>query len=142
MVKGNRRELERLLGRHFDDEASTLRGACEVHAMGVPTVAVTRGREGAVAVKGNSRHVQAWRGQAPRVRAVSAVGSGDAFLAAAVLTLDKGGSLEDALRMGVASGSATVLNPGTELCRNEDVERLLQRVKVQRLESVPVLSPA
>src|SRR5581483_4092714 len=109
MVKGNRRELERLLGRHFDDEASTLQGACQVHAMGVPTVAVTRGREGAVAVEGNLRHPQAWRGQAPRVRAISAVGSGDAFLAAAVLTLDKGGSLEDALRLGVASGSATVL---------------------------------
>lgn len=141
LVKANRRELERLLGRHFDDEASTLQGACEVHAMGVPTVAVTRGREGAVAIESGSP-LKAWRGQAPRIKAVSAVGSGDSFLGAAVLTLEQGGSLEEALRMGVASGSATVLNPGTELCRRDDVDKLLTKVKVQRMESPAVLSPA
>ena len=50
MVKGNRRELERLLGRHLDDETSTLTAAKEIQATGVPDVLVTRGREGAVAV--------------------------------------------------------------------------------------------
>ncbi len=133
MVKANRRELERLLGRHFDDEQSTLTGAREVQAMGVPTVVVTRGREGAVAVC-REGEAFAWSGHAPRVRAVSAVGSGDAFLGAVVFTLSNGGGLEEALRLGVASGTAAVLNPGTELCARKDVDRLLSRVKVQRIE--------
>ncbi|HET8944305.1 MAG TPA: hexose kinase, partial [Dehalococcoidia bacterium] len=46
MVKGNRRELERLLGRHLDDEASTLQAAMQVHDRGIHSVVVTRGREG------------------------------------------------------------------------------------------------
>jgi len=50
MLKGNRRELERLLGRHLDDEESTLDGARQVHDAGVNQVVVTRGREGSLAV--------------------------------------------------------------------------------------------
>lgn len=131
MLKGNRRELERLLGRHLDDEESTLQGAREVQARGVRQVVVTRGREGAVAVNGE----RCWRGIAPRVRAVSAVGSGDAFLAGVVLALSRGGGIEDALALGVAAGTAAVLNPGTELCRRREVDILLPRVKVQPIAS-------
>lgn len=130
MLKGNRRELERLLGRHLDDEESTLRGARQVLDSGVNQVVVTRGREGAVAVA-DSEYL---RGVAPRVRAVSAVGSGDAFLAGVVLTLSKGGSMTEALRLGIASGTASVLFPGTELCRRREVDILIPRVRVQPIE--------
>jgi 1-phosphofructokinase family hexose kinase len=133
IVKGNRRELERLLGRHLDDETSTLRAAREVHDSGVSCVVVTRGREGAVA----STDDEYLRGVAPRVRAVSAVGSGDAFLAGVVLTLSRGGAMEDALRLGIAAGTASVLNPGTELCHRREVDILIPRVRVQ-----PVASPS
>ncbi|HEU4760497.1 MAG TPA: 1-phosphofructokinase [Dehalococcoidia bacterium] len=131
MVKGNRRELERLLDRHLDDERSTLAAAADVHAGGIAKVVVTRGREGAVAI-GNHYSL---RGVAPRVRAVSAVGSGDAFLAGIVLTLSRGGALEEALRLGIAAGTASVLNPGTELCHRREVDILLPRVRVQPIES-------
>ncbi len=131
MVKGNRRELERLLSRHLDDEVSTLDGAREVQNQGVRQVVVTRGREGAVAVTSE----RSYRGIAPRVRAVSAVGSGDAFLAGVVLTLSRGGSMEEALRLGIAAGTASVLNPGTELCHRREVDILAPRVKVQPVAS-------
>jgi fructose-1-phosphate kinase PfkB-like protein len=130
MLKGNRRELERLLGRHLDDEKSTLNGARQVHDSGVNQVVVTRGREGALAVADS----QFLRGVAPRVRAVSAVGSGDAFLAGVVLTLSKGGDMKEALRLGIASGTASVLFPGTELCRRREVDILMPRVRVQPIE--------
>jgi 1-phosphofructokinase family hexose kinase len=131
IVKGNRRELERLLGRHLDDEESTLEGAREVQARGVRQVLVTRGREGAVAVNGE----RSWRGIAPRVRAVSAVGSGDAFLAGVVLTLSRGGGMEEALTLGIAAGTACVLNPGTELCHRREVDILMPRVRIQPVAS-------
>jgi 6-phosphofructokinase 2 len=76
-----------------------------------------------------------FRGIAPRVRAVSAVGSGDAFLAGVVLTLSRGGAMEDALRLGIAAGTASVLNPGTELCHRREVDILAPRVKVQPIAS-------
>jgi 1-phosphofructokinase len=127
IVKGNRRELERLLGRHLDDETSTLEAAREVKDSGVSCVVVTRGREGAVATTDS----ELLRGVAPRVRAVSAVGSGDAFLAGVVLTLSRGGDIQDALRLGIAAGTASVLNPGTELCHRREVDILIPRVRVQ-----------
>lgn len=127
MLKGNRRELERLLGRHLDDENSTVQAALQVHQRGIRSVLVTRGREGAIASTGD----MLFRGVAPRVRAVSAVGSGDAFLAGVILTLSRGGSIQDALRLGIAAGTATVLNPGTELCHRREVDILIPRVKVQ-----------
>ena len=136
MVKGNRRELERLLGRRLGDERSTLEAAEVLRGMGVRMAVVTRGREGAVAVSDEG----SWRSVAPRVRAVSAVGSGDGFLAGTVLSLSRGDNMEDALRLGVAAGTACVLTPGTELCRRREVDILQPRVKVQRIEPQPALA--
>jgi 6-phosphofructokinase 2 len=44
--------------------------------------------------------------------------------------------MEDALRLGIAAGTACVLNPGTELCHRREVDILAPRVKVQ-----PIASP-
>lgn len=138
IVKGNRRELERLLNRHLDDEASTLEAARQVHKTGVQTVVVTRGREGAVAIYNHKK----LRGVAPRVRAVSAIGSGDAFLAGVVFTLSQGGAMDDAMRLGIAAGTAAVLTPGTAPCRRREVDILLPRVKVQPITSEKAASRA
>jgi 1-phosphofructokinase len=131
IVKGNRRELERLLDQHLDDEESSLAAAKEVYARGVPLVLVTRGKHGAIAV-GEKKY----RGIAPRVRAVSAVGSGDALLAGVVLTLSRGGTLEDALCLGIACGTAAVLTPGTELCHRREVDILRSRIRVEKIDSL------
>jgi 6-phosphofructokinase 2 len=136
MVKGNRRELERLLNRPLGDEESTLGAAVTLHGESIRMAVITRGREGAVAVTDEG----SWRGVAPKVRAVSAVGSGDAFLAGVVLSLSRGLSMEEALRAGVAAGTACVLTPGTELCHRREVDILRPRVKVQRIEAQPALA--
>jgi 6-phosphofructokinase 2 len=65
------------------------------------------------------------------VRAVSAVGSGDAFVAGVVLMLSRGNPMDDALRMGIAAGTAAVLTPGTELCHRREVDILYPRVRVE-----------
>src|SRR4030065_306803 len=80
--------------------------------MTIRTAVVTRGREGAVAESDEG----SWRSLAPRVRAVSAVGSGDAFLAGVVHSLSRGGSMEEALRLGGVGGRAAGLPPGPAPC--------------------------
>lgn len=131
ILKGNRRELERLIGSPLTDEGSTVEAARKLHDGGIPLVLVTRGKQGAIGV-GET----AVRGIAPKVRAISAVGSGDAFLAGVVLTLSRGGSLEEAMRLGIASGTAAVLTPGTELCHRREVDILLPRVGVEPIETL------
>jgi 6-phosphofructokinase 2 len=41
----------------------------------------------------------------------------------------------DAFRMAVAAGSAAVMSPGTELCREADVKRLLPQVRISEIEA-------
>ena len=48
------------------------------------------------------------------------------MVGAIVFALEKGWSLTEAVRYGVAAGTATIMTPGTELCYAGDVERLLR----------------
>jgi 6-phosphofructokinase 2 len=60
----------------------------------------------------------------PVVKRLSTVGAGDSMVAGVILTLSRGMDLKEALKYGVACGTAATLNPGTELCKLEDVEKL------------------
>lgn len=66
----------------------------------------------------------------PVVPVQSKVGAGDSMVGGMMLSLAQGSSLVDAVKMGVAAGSAAVMNSGTDLCRKEDVEKLLRRIIV------------
>jgi 6-phosphofructokinase 2 len=50
------------------------------------------------------------------------------MVAGIVLSLAQGRGLGEAVRFGVAAGAAAVMNPGTALCRPEDVQRLYPQV--------------
>lgn len=60
----------------------------------------------------------------PTVKQSSTVGAGDSMLGSLVLSLSRGDSLRDALKWGVAAGTAATITPGTELCRKEDVQNI------------------
>jgi 6-phosphofructokinase 2 len=64
----------------------------------------------------------------PPVHPVSTVGAGDSMVAGISAGLASGRSLAEAVRLGVAAGTAAVLTPGTELCDAADVERLVDQV--------------
>ena len=59
----------------------------------------------------------------------SRVGAGDSTVAGLLVGLSRGYALRDAVRFGIAAGSAAVMTPGTELCRKDDVERLYEETK-------------
>lgn len=65
----------------------------------------------------------------PTVRQISTVGAGDSMVAGFVLSLSRGDKLRDAVRWGVAAGTAATMTPGTELCRKEDVEKIFDWLK-------------
>jgi 6-phosphofructokinase 2 len=72
-----------------------------------------------------------------QIEVVSTVGAGDSFLGGMVAAIAAGQPLEDAFRMGVAAGSAAVMSPGTELCQEADVARLLPEVRIRELAKAP-----
>lgn len=83
-------------------------------------VVVSMGPDGAMLVTASEEMVI----PSPRVERKSTVGAGDSMVAGIVFALSKKHTLLDAVRYGVACGTAATMNPGTELCRKEDVERL------------------
>jgi len=62
----------------------------------------------------------------PTVKQKSTVGAGDSMVAGIVLSLSRGEDLRDVVKRGVAAGTAATMTAGTELCRNEDVEAILE----------------
>jgi 6-phosphofructokinase 2 len=95
----------------------------------VGIVALTLGEDGALLVTSD----RVWRAEPLMIEPVSTVGAGDSFLGGLVAALASGKSLPQAFRIAVASGSAAVLSPGTELCREEDVQNLLADVKISEV---------
>ncbi|MEM9832066.1 MAG: 1-phosphofructokinase family hexose kinase [Bacteroidota bacterium] len=61
---------------------------------------------------------------APTVHKKSTVGAGDSMVAGMVMRLSQDWSLVDAVRYGVACGTAAVMTEDTQLCEKEDVEEL------------------
>ena len=85
-------------------------------------MAVSLGREGALLANGDG----VLRVPSLHVKAVSAVGAGDSFVAAMTWRLSQGHDMSDAFRFGVAAGAAAVMTEGTQLCRREDVYALYE----------------
>jgi 6-phosphofructokinase 2 len=112
------RELTRLPGAEEEELAAAAYrwvrlGRCEA-------IVLSLGAAGALWVTASA----SGRVPAPTVPVRSTVGAGDSMLAGIVLRLEEGCELADAVRFGVAAAAASVMNPGTELCRKTDAERL------------------
>ncbi len=126
LLKPNQRELGQLVDREIEsdqdarDAAHRLIDRGKVHAM-----MVSLGRGGVMLVTREGEH----RINAPTVKIRSKIGAGDSTVAGTVLALQRGESLPDAARFGVACGSAAVMTEGTQLCRRDDAERLYQELK-------------
>jgi 6-phosphofructokinase 2 len=65
----------------------------------------------------------------PTVMKKSTVGAGDSMVAAMVLSLSRGESASQAVKWGVAAGTAATMTDGTELCRKNDVEQIFRWIQ-------------
>ena len=127
LIKPNLVELSELAGTLLDSDAERIAACRKLVADGrAQAVALTLGEQGALLVTAK----QAWRARPMRIEVVSTVGAGDSFLGGMVAALAAGKPMPEAFRVAVAAGSAAVMSPGTELCREEDVMRLLPKVEI------------
>jgi 6-phosphofructokinase 2 len=130
LIKPNQSELSEFVGNPLKRDEDRI-AACRklINIKRVEAVALTLGEDGALLVTADG----AWRSAPLRVEVVSAVGAGDSFLGGMVAALAQGEPIEHAFRVAVAAGSAAVMRPGTELCHEEDVRRLLGEVRVSEV---------
>lgn len=121
LLKPNLNELGILVGSKLDHVHEQEDAAMEViHRGNIEVLCVSLGPAGALlASKDGILHVSA-----PSIKKKSTVGAGDSMVAGIVYSLSQGKSQLEAIRYGVACGTAATMNSGTELCKKEDVERL------------------
>ncbi len=123
-------EAEGLAGRGLATLAETADFAQGLVRRGVARrVVVARGAEGNVLATAEGRLFA----RAPRVEVKSTVGAGDSFVGALVLAMARGQSDGEALAMGSAAAGAAVMSDATQLCRAEDVMRLLHECVVSEV---------
>jgi 6-phosphofructokinase 2 len=129
-AKPNRKEFRDMMGAQVDDPtalATAARGFLEKGRAEV--LVVSMGADGALLATRDGL----FRATPPPVQTHSSVGAGDSFVGGMTLGLARGLPPQEAFRWGIACGTAALLSEGTDLCRREDVERLLTQVQATRV---------
>ena len=129
MVKPNDHELSGLVGRVLTDLHEIDVAAREIMARGVEWVTVSMGGAGALFVTPE----KSLRAISPKVKVGSTVGAGDSVVAAIAYAGDEGQSLEDTIRLSMATGSANVMQSGTQAAPRELVDSLIDKVGIEEL---------
>jgi len=130
MVKPNIAELSEIAGREILTIEEIVQSAKSLRQFGVQITAVTMGRSGAIATDG----VQTWHAIPPEIKFASAVGSGDAFLAAFLDELMSGSALPEALISGTAAGAANATTYGAGFCSKKSIMEIKQGVALNKID--------
>ena len=128
----NQHEAERLLNRALLTRGHFMEAVTRIRKMGAESVVLSLGSRGAVGLSGN----RAIEVVPPRVDAVSPIGSGDALAAAFVWAMEQKNDFAEALRWGVATGTASALLPGLRFATREQSEKIYKHVEVRKAEPV------
>ena len=126
LLKINQHEAGALLEREIITPSQAGEAARMLQKRGVRAVVITLGKLGAVGMT-EQGELFAW--SAPQVAAISPVGSGDCLLAGIAAGLERGQTLVEATRLGVAIGAANALQLGAGQLDIRRVEELLPQVQ-------------
>ena len=127
LVKPNRQELSQMLKSRVETDED-LRGAItRLLQLGAKQALITLGAKGAVFAAPAGQ----WRLISPKVTAVNPIGSGDSVAAGFTAGLVAGKSPLDCAKLGIACGAANALTPTPGVVRKQDVQRLLDEVRVE-----------
>jgi 6-phosphofructokinase 2 len=126
MIKPNIGELSSLHGTDELSEEEAIAAAKDtINKGGCEVMVISLGPAGALLVTKD----EVVKSSAPTVKKRSTVGAGDSMVAGMIYSLTKGYGWKQVLQYGIATGTATTMNPGTELCKKEDVERLFEKMQ-------------
>jgi 6-phosphofructokinase 2 len=125
LIKPSLNELATLTGKkRLNKEDIVEEARAIITSGGCEVMVVSLGADGALLVT-KSKAIQFIP---PSVELKSTVGAGDSMVAGIVFSLEQKISIEEAVRYGVACGTAATMNAGTELCKLADVQKLTLQV--------------
>lgn len=131
MIKPNKVEIEQYAGMEYIASEQELKSVAEkLMEKGITAVAVSMGKSGAMFLWKD------YKVKCPglKVKAHSAVGAGDAMVAALSYSWSEGLSQEDTVKMCMAVSAGAVTTVGTKPPSKETVETLLKQVVIEKLD--------
>ena len=130
LVTPNQQEAERLLGRTILTRTHGLEAAELIRRMGPESVVLSLGSRGAIGAfeEGLIEAIP------PRVDAVCPIGAGDALSAVYTWSMSRKNNPAEALRWGVAAGTASARLPGMSFASLEQTREVYRQVEVRRAE--------
>jgi 1-phosphofructokinase family hexose kinase len=130
VVSPNQQEAGRLLGRTLLTRTHFLEAAERIRQLGSESVVLTLGSRGAVGAFADGL----MEALPPRIDAVCPIGAGDALMAAYAWARVRRTSAVEALRWGVAAGTASARLPGMSFASLEQSKEIYRQVEVRRVE--------
>ena len=121
LIKPNRQELEELAQKRLFTREEIISQGKRLQEMGAKNVLISMAAEGAVLLTADGKIFFA---EAPRGTLQNSVGAGDSMVGGFVAGWLKTGSFQEALRWGIAAGSATAFCEG--LATGEEIRRLYE----------------
>ena len=130
LVKPNQSEAERLLNTALITRSQIIEAVQRIKAMGPASVVLSLGSRGVIAATSTEGVLEVIP---PAVEALCPIGAGDAMSAAIVWALDRQESFSEALRWGVAAGTASSMLPGITLADLEQSKQIYARTQITRI---------
>ena len=130
VVSPNQQEAGRLLGQTLLTRTHYLEAAERIRQLGADSVVLTLGSRGAVGAFADGL----MEALPPRIDAVCPIGAGDALMAAYAWARERRTSAADALRWGVAAGTASARLPGMSFASLAQAREIYRQVEVRRVE--------
>lgn len=127
LIKPNRAEAERLLGRPLGNRTDVAKAALELVARGPQLVVISSGAEGALLACAEG----CWWATPPAIKPGSTVGAGDSMVAGLAQAFVSGLAPAEALRIATAAGTATASLAGTQVCSFTEVQALMPGVRIE-----------
>jgi 6-phosphofructokinase 2 len=130
IVKPNQSEAERLLNTALITRSQLIEAVQRMKAMGPASVVLSLGSRGVIAATSTEGILEVIP---PAIEALCPIGAGDAMSAAIVWALDRQEPFSEALRWGVAAGTASTKLPGITLANLEQTKQVYAQVQITRI---------
>ncbi|GAB6168414.1 1-phosphofructokinase [Clostridium carnis] len=123
LIKPNHHELAELFNVEIKNEEEIIYYAKKLKEMGAHNVLISMAGDGAIFITENN---EVLRSDVPKGKLKNSVGAGDSMVGGFLAGYLKNNNLEEAFKMGVATGSASAFSEG--LATKEKVEELLKQI--------------
>ncbi|MBU3194310.1 1-phosphofructokinase [Clostridium algidicarnis] len=123
LIKPNHHELSDLFNIEIRDDEEIIYYAKKLQEMGAENVLISRASKGAIFIKSNG---EVMKSVAPKGDVKNSVGAGDSMVAGFIAGYLKNKDLEEAFKMGVATGSASAFSE--DLAKKDLIEKLLNEI--------------